>query len=380
MKYLPLIWSGIWRKPVRTALILLQVAVAFALFWVLQGTKIGINQVVANLPANLLLVRPSLGGASPLPVAYTDQLRSIPGVKTVTFFDFIGGTYQRPNQQVTVFGLENNDVWRTLLPYIVTITPKDLHALQSTRTGALITPGAAKKYGWHVGDRIPITSSVLQSDGSGTWVFDIVGFATPGESLATNIFANYAYLDEAQALNKGTVAEFFVAVADPKRDTAMSTRIDRMFANSPNETTTQPVSVLLQQQVKRIGNLDFVIRSIVSVALVALMFSIATMMMQTVRERTPELAVMKTLGFSDLGVFLLVVVESLIICTAGALIGLWLATGVFSFAARFLAGLSMPAVVIAYGLVGAVLISMISVALPASRAAKLQVAAALAGR
>ncbi len=139
--------------------------------------------------------------------------------------------------------------------------------------------------------------------------------------------------------------------------------------------------MLAQQVLQRIGDLNFLIRLVVSAVLVALMFSIATMMMQTVRERTPELAVMKTLGFSDRALFLLVVVEAVIVCTAGALSGLGLATRVFSFAARFIAGLSRRrGLSIAFGLIGAVLISLISVSLPASRAAKLQVVDGLAGR
>ncbi len=380
MKYVPLIWLGIWRKPVRTTLILLQVAVAFALFGVLQGMKTGVDQVVADIRPDLLFVRVSLDSASPLPVAYADRIRSIPGVKTVTFANELVGTYQRPTQLVAVIGIENNEVWKTLLPQIVTIQPKDLHALQNARIGALITPYDARKYGWRIGDRIPITSTTLQNDGSGTWMFDIVGFATPGAKRSTNIFANYDYLDTAGAQNKGTVAFFLVVVSDPQRATAVGAAIDRTFANSPDETTTQPYSVLVEQAVRQIGNLNFVIRSVVSAVLVALVFSIATMMMQTVRERTPELAVLKTLGFSDPAVFLLVVVEALIVCIAGALLGLGLATRIFPIAARFLPGLSMPGIVLALGLIGAVLVSLISVSLPASRAARLQVIDALARR
>ncbi|HEX4052258.1 MAG TPA: hypothetical protein VHY19_15415 [Steroidobacteraceae bacterium] len=107
MKYFPLLWSGFWRKPVRTTLILLQVAVAIALFGVLQGMKVGIDRVVANLPADVLLIRQSLDSASALPGAYADRLRSIPGVKAVTFATFINGAYQRPSQQVLMVGLEN---------------------------------------------------------------------------------------------------------------------------------------------------------------------------------------------------------------------------------------------------------------------------------
>ena len=380
MKYWPLIWLGIWRKPVRAVLILLQVAVAFALFGVLQGMKTGVDQILANVRADLLYVLPSLDSASPLPVAYADRLRSIPGVKAVTFVNFLHGTYQRLSQPIAVIGLGKSDLWPTLYPELVTMLPQALQALQNTRTGVLITPYIAKKYGWRVGDRIPITSTTLQNNGSGTWVFDIVGIATPSVKVSDDIFANYDYLDAAQTLNQGTVGAFYVVASDPKQATAVSATIDQTFVNSPSETRTQPVSVFLQQQLRKIGDLNFVIRTVVSAVLVALMFSIATMMMQTVRERTPELAVLKTVGFSDRAVFLLVVVEALIVCIGGALIGLGLATRIFPVAAKYLPGLSMPGVVLAFGLVGAVLISLISVSLPASRAAKLQVVDALARR
>ena len=129
-----------------------------------------------------------------------------------------------------------------------------------------------------------------------------------------------------------------------------------------------------------IGDLNFAIRSIVSAVLVALLFSTSTMMMQTIRERTPELAVLKTLGFTDRAVFLIVVAEALVVCVAAALIGLALAMGVFPYASKFVPGLSMPMVVIASGVIGAVFVALISAAVPASRAARLQVVDALAGR
>jgi putative ABC transport system permease protein len=382
MKYVPLIWFGIWRRPLRATLILLQVAVAFALFGVLQGMKSGVDQLVANVRADVLFVGQSVESSSPLPVAYVNRLRRTPGIKTATFLATLGGTYQNPTQRVSALALENNDAWQTLLPAILlntlTILPKD----HNTRTGALVTAAVAKKYGWHIGDRIPMVSRTLQNNGSGSWFFDIVGIlpSSPQAQVRNGIFINYDYLDQARAHNKDTVTEFVVVVSDPKQAAVMSEAIDRTFANSSSPTDTASVRAETQQAVRRIGDLHFLIRSIVSVLLVALVFSIATMMMQTVRERTPELAVLKTLGFSDLGLFGLVVVETLIVCTGGALIGLAIATRAFPFAARFVPVLSMPTVVIAYGLVGAVLISLISVSVPALRAAKLQVVDGLAGR
>lgn len=380
MKYLPLIWLGIWRKPLRTTLILLQVSVAFALFGVLQGMKSGVDKIVSDIRADILYVLPSFDSAAPLPVAYADRIRSIPGVKDVTFADVLLGAYQRPTQIVGVIALEKNNMWQKLVPDLVTILPKDFDALQNTRTGALITAFEAKKYGWRIGDRIPITSSTLQKNGSKTWIFDIVGVATPGVKVTSDIIVNYDYVDAARAQNQGTVNYFYTVVSDPKQATAVSAAIDRTFANSPSATRTQPLSVFVQQQLRKVGDLNGVIRMIVGTVLVALIFSTATIMMQTVRERTPELAVMKTVGFSHIAVFLLVATEALILCISGALIGLGLATGVFSVGARFILGLSMPRVVLALGLVGAALISLISVSLPALRAAKLQVVDALARR
>ena len=381
MKYLPLIWSGMWRKPGRTALVLLQVAVAFALFGVLQGMKTGVERSVANARADVLFIGPAEFGGAPLPHSYFDRLQSIPGMKSVSFADGFLGTYQKPTQAVYALAIPPTDLWLTLVPEIFQVAPEDLAALKKTRNGVLITTDIGKKYGWHIGDRIPLTSNTMQTDGSGTWTFQIVGTVTdhePGESGF--IVANFDYLDEARALNKGTVRNFYAVISDPKRAAQMSDTIDQAFANSSNETKTASFRENAQQQMRSIGDLNFLIRSVISAVLVALLFSITTMMMQTIRERTPELAVLKTLGFSDRAIFLVVVSEGLLICVAAALLGLALATAVFPYAAKFIPGLSMPLSVVGFGLIGAILVALITAAPPASRAARLQVVDALAAR
>ena len=160
---------------------------------------------------------------------------------------------------------------------------------------------------------------------------------------------------------------FYVVASDPLHAGEVASAIDRAFTNSPNETQTASFRELRQQQLQSIGDLNFAIRSIISAVLVALLFSTATMMMQTIRERTPELAVLKTLGFSDRAVFAMVVAEGVVVCVVAALIGLALATGVFPYASKFVPGLSMPTVVVGIGVVGAVFIALISAALPASQ-------------
>jgi putative ABC transport system permease protein len=381
VKYIPLVWSGIWRKPGRTALILLQIALGFALFGVLQGMTSGVQQAVAKMRADVLFVAPAAFGGTPLPFSYVDRLKSLPGVQTVTYADGLPGSYQKPTQGVFALAMEPTDIWTTLVPDLFQIMPKDLDALRKNRTGALISPDIGKKYGWKIGDRIPLTSPVPQTNGSNTWYFDIVGTVMdhePGESGL--IVINYAYLDEARGTNKGTVRNFYVVVGDPHKAGAMAERIDHAFANSPNETRTSSFKENGQQALRRIGDLDFAIRSIISAVLIALLFSTCTMMMQTIRERTPELAVLKTLGFTDRTVFFMVVAEAALVCIVAALMGLGLAMGVFPFAGKVIPGLSMPIAVIGIGLIGAVLVALISVAMPASMAARLRVVDALAGR
>ena len=381
MKYLPLIWSGISRNPGRTLLIFLQIAIAFALFGVLQGMKTGVDEAIAQARADLLLVVPEFFGGAPLPIAYLDRLKSMTGVKTVTFADGLMGTYQKPDQSVYVLAIVPSDIWLTLVPDIFKVLPRDLEALQKTRTGVLMSEDIAKKYGWRIGDRIPLTSTTLQSNGAGTWIFEIVGTFTAHEPGSGGyIVMNYAYLDEARVANKGTVRNFYVVASDPKQVSAVAEAIDRAFVNSSTETKTASLRENAQQQMQAIGDLNFVIRLIVTAVLVALLFSTSTMMMQTIRERTPELAVLKTLGFTDRTVFLLVVAEATMVSIAAALIGLASAMLVFPYAAKFVPGLSMPIVVVEIGVVGAFLVALLSAALPASRAARLEVVDALAGR
>jgi putative ABC transport system permease protein len=381
VKYLPLIWSGMRRQPVRTALIFLQVCVAFALFGVLQGMKSGMDRAIADVRADVLYVGPAVVGGARLALAELNRLQSVPGVKTVSFNDGMLTYYQIPTQQVYVLAIPPSDFYRTVEPEIFTIQSRDLKTLRETRTGLLITPDIGKKYGWHIGDRIPLIASTVQTNGSTTWTFDIVGmFSDHERGEASLVVANYYYLDEARALDKGTVNHFYAIASDPKQAAAVSDAIDGAFANSASPTQTESFRERSQQAMQSLGNLNFAIHWILSALLVALVFSTVTMMMQTVRERTPELAVLKTLGFGNWTVFLLVAAESLLVCITASLAGLALAWIAFPLAAKYIAGLSMPMAVVGFGILGAAVVALISVSVPGLRAAKLNIVDALAGR
>ncbi len=381
MRFLPLVWSGIWRKPGRTVLIFLQVSVAFALFGVLQGLKTGVQHAVDAARADLLIVHSRQSYIMEgLPLGLLDQIRSVPGVKVAVPVGLFGGYYQKPEQGVGIVAVTPDKDWAAAFTY--TIAPQYLAAFAKSRTGALVRDLTAQKYGWKIGDHIPLKSNTLQTSGSGDWAFDVVGTFTDSDVGGGRyiILINFPYYDEARASGKGTVNHFNVAVTDPKLAVAVADAIDRISANSSHETKTESLRELAQLQMQSIGDFDFLIRAVVSAVLAALLFAITTMMVQSVRERTAELAVLKTIGFTDGAVFLLILAEAVTVCIAAAALGLTLAAAAMPIAARFVPGLSMPSVTLVIGLGCAVLVALVSAALPAALAARLRVATALAVR
>ena len=381
MKYLSLIWFGIWRKRGRTVLIFLQVSVAFALFGLLQGLKSGVEHAVSAARADLLLVHGrSTSFASPLPLAMVEQIRSIAGVKVAIPVDIFVAAFQKPTQRLAVVALTPDPNWTTAFTY--SIAPNYLAAFSKNRTGALARVELAAKYGWKVGDHIPLMSSTAQTSGATDWTFDLVGTYTDSDigSGSDVILVNLAYVDEARLAGKGTAQHINVAISEPRLAVRVAEDIDKRFANSSNETQTDSLRELAQMNLQAIGDLNFLIRAIVATVLVAMLFATSTMMMQTLRERTPELAVLKTIGFSDRAVFLLILAESTFICVTAAALGLALAALAFPYAAKVIQGLAMPASVVEIGLACAVLVGLVSAAAPAIRAARLEIIVALRGR
>jgi putative ABC transport system permease protein len=377
MRFLPLFWSGIWRKPGRTVLIFFQVSVAFALFGMLQGLKTGAEHAVANARGDLLIVHSRLSYlAEPLPSGLIEQIKSVPGVKIAVPVDIFFATYQKPTQGLGVVAIGLEGDWSSAFTYA--IPAENLEALKKHRTGALVKADLAEKYGWKIGDRIPLQSNVAQMSGTTDWAFDMVGTFTDSDFGGGRyiIVGNFAYLDEARALKKGTVQHFNVLIADPKEAATVADEIDRRFANSPQETKTESLIELAQAQMQSVGDFSFLIRAIVAATAVALLLATTTMMIQSVRERTLELAVLKALGFTDRTVFLLILGEALVLCVAAATFGLALATIALPLSA-IVPGLAMPAVVVITGLGLAILVALISAAVPALLAARLKVATAL---
>jgi len=381
VKYLPLIWAGLWRKKARTILTMLSIVVAFLLFGLLQGINQGFNQAVQNLNVNRLYATAKTSMTDGLPIAYLNRIKAVPGVKEVSFWTYFGGYYQNARNPLSAFSTDVTALFK-IYPEIK-IKPESITAMQQTRTGALVSDALLRKYGWKIGDRVPVGTSIWTSkDGSNTWYFDLVGTfdASTFAGGFPTFYLNQSYFDENAAFGSGRVHYYVVSIADPTKATQIASAIDALFANSADETRAQTESAMAQSQLKQIGDLNFIANAIVSAVLFTLLFLTANTMMQSIRERTGELAVLKTLGFKDGTLLILVLVEALMLCVFAAVLGLFLASLVFPALRPIFGDFKMPMIVVLMGAGMALLLALVSGLPPAWRAKQLNIVDALADR
>ncbi|HEY4366489.1 MAG TPA: FtsX-like permease family protein [Steroidobacteraceae bacterium] len=381
MKYFPLIWAGLWRKRTRTIFTMLSIVVAFLLFGLLQGINQGFNHVIRDLNVDRLYVSAKTNMTDGLPIAYADRIKTVPGVRALSHWTYFGGYFQDARNPLPAFATEPEGLFAVYRD--LKIKPEYLEAMKKTRTGVLIGQSLADKYHWKIGDRIPVGTSIwTNKQGSNTWYFDVVGtFDTSSVGAGfPSFYINYAFFQEATALGGGIVHYYLVGVTDPAKATEVAKHIDALFANSTNETRTQTESELAQMQLKQIGDINFIVNAIVGAVLFTLLFLTANTMMQSVRERTSELAVLKTLGFSDTKVLVLVLIEALLLCLFAALAGLALAGSVFPMLKPIFGHFRMPMIVVSMGAGMALLLALVSGLPPAWRARQLNIVDALAGR
>jgi putative ABC transport system permease protein len=383
MKYLPLIWAGLWRKPVRTILTLWSVIVAFVLFGVMHGVTAGIDQIINQMSDSRLRIQSRVNITETLPLAHLPRIESVPGILGVGYYNFVGAYYQEPKNQISAGAMDMSR--QTELFPEIKMPAGALDAMARTRDGALIGEDLAKQRGWKVGDRIPLRSTVwMRKDGAQDWTFEILGIYSwaDGKVPSNEFWINYAYFDEERTFGNGTVTLYFARINDPARSAQIAEQIDGLFANSSNETQTQNERDWLRGRIAQIGNMAFFVNAIIAAVMFTLLFLTGNTMMQSVRERIPELAVLKTYGFTDGAVVALVVGEALLLCGAAAGIGLAIArlASPSIFRAIGAGGLALPWDVIGTGLGVAAVVALISALPPAWRTQRMSVVDALAGR
>ena len=381
MKFFPLIWTSLWRKKARTLFTLLSIMIAFLLFGLLQGINAWLNAFGTESNANRLYVVSRVSQVQPLPSAYLHQIEAVPGIRQATYIAGISGFYQEKSNNLLALATDVQKLFNLYPDW--KIAPEQLAAMSRTRAGAIVAAPLMRAFGWKIGDRLPLRTSVMKQDGSADWSFEIVGTydvaASPAE--ANRILVNYAYFDEARRLERGTAWAFVVAVDDPARSAQICAAVDALFVNSAYETVTQDEKAFVQGQLRQLGDVSLMANAIVAAVLFTLLFLTGNTMMQSVRERTPELAILKTVGFSDCAVTVLVLIESVLLCVSAASLGLAAAAAVFPVTAALgIAGAALPLKVVAAGLAIAVGLALASGLPPAWRAQRLVIVEALAGR
>ncbi|HVM78840.1 MAG TPA: FtsX-like permease family protein [Stellaceae bacterium] len=384
MKFLPLIWAGLWRKRARTLFTLLSIATALLLFGLMQGVSATFDRVVEQANLNRLHVRSRVTVTAPLPIADLAQIERVPGVTGVLYYSQFGAYYRDPKNSFVAIAADPAravDIYRELV-----MPESQLEALKRTRTGAAVGAKLAQRYGWRIGDRIPLQSSVAKRDGTKDWVVDVVGIYDDPvlgdlDLLTSAIFLNYPFFDEARVLDRGMVDGFVVRIANPEQAAAVSASIDSLFANSPGETETRSEREYAESRLRQVGDINLFVEAIMGAVFFTLLLLTGNTMMQSVRERIPEFAVLKTLGFTDGGLFALVMAESALLSLAAAALGMAAAAGTYPQLALINgARTAMPPIVIAWGIAAALVLALASGLPPAWRVKRLEVVDALAGR
>jgi putative ABC transport system permease protein len=388
MKYLHLIWAELFRRKTRTVLTLLSILAAFLLFGLLNGVRESFAEAGRSAQgAERLQVGSRLSFIQALPMALNSRISQVDGVKTVTYANWFGGAYQDPRNQIFSFAVAPN--YLDVYPEIA-VDPKQRAAFNNTRTGVLVGEGLMKRFGWKVGQKIPLQSTIFPNrDGSKNWDFDIVGTLSATDKKSGGwydqmLLLQWKYFDESTPYNQGQAGWYVVRVNDASQADRVAKAIDALSANSANETKTQTEAAATAAWMKQTADIGLIVGSIMGAVFFTLLLLTGNTMAQAVRERIPELAVLKTIGFRDGSVLGLVLAESVLLVLIGGVLGLALASVIGPIVGAGSGGMiNLPPIGLSSWLLGLALMIAIGLlvgALPALRAMRLNIVDALAGR
>ncbi|MBI5113494.1 FtsX-like permease family protein [Rhodoplanes serenus] len=375
-----LIRKNLFRKKLRAILMIVSILVAFAIFGVLAAFERAFNAGEEVSEADRLVVVNKINFTQPLPIAYFNRVAAVEGVRQVTFANWFGGYYQDPKNFTVVMAVEPESYLK-LISTEYAFTPEMTEAFVRNRTGALVGEQLAAKWGWKVGDRIPISSSIFsQKNGSTAWDVTIVGIFGKNKPQAdtTLMLIQYAYFDETRSFGKDTIGWLVLKTASPALNDQVAKSIDGMFANSPYETATDTEKAFNKAFVAQLGNIALIVQLVVGAAFVTILMIVGNTMVMAIRERTREIAVLKTLGFSGGRVLRLVLGETLLLALIGGTAGLllaWLATRAMSQSlGNFIPGLSLSPGIVAAAIGFMVLLGLATGLVPALNAFRLRIA------
>ena len=379
MKFSRLILANLLRKKIRLLLTVGSFAVALFLFAFLAVVRDAFGRGADIASADRLFVINRTSIINPLPLSYQDKILRIPGVKMATHDNWFGGIYQDEKNFFPQFVIDPENQ-RQVFPELI-VSDGEWRNFLKDRQGAIVGARTAQRFGWKIGDRIPLKTTIY---GSGNWEFNLDGIyhGKRPQDDETQFWMQWDYFKEhvPDAL-KGLVGWYVVRVDTPDDAVGVSKSIDAEFANSPYESKTETESAFAASWVKQFGNIRFLIVSIGMVVFFTLLLVTGNTMAISVRERTAELGVFKAIGFSDRKVLFFVLAESLVIALAGGLLGLLLALVAMPILANALNGM-LPTLVLApsvfaLGFVTALTVGLASGLLPGLGAMRLQIVNAL---
>jgi putative ABC transport system permease protein len=325
-RWLPLVWANLKRRKLRFVFTFISILLAFLMFGMLDALRTSLSQAVNLAGADRLFLQSKVNITVSNPRSHFEKVRATPGVLAVAPFNWFGGVYKDSKQQIQV---QATDPEQFLKVYPeVKLKPEELTAWKQDRQGIIVGELLAQQYGWKVGDRIPLRSDIWRKlDGGDTWEFNIVGiYAVDGTGWdKRSALFQYDYFNESLQYGRDMVGWMVIKVADPKQSDAVAARIDAMFANSPNETKTATERVFVKQFLEQVGNIGLILVSVTTAVFFTMLLVTANTMAQSVRERTNEIGVLKTLGFSNPTILSLVLLESLFLTFTGGMVGLGLA-------------------------------------------------------
>jgi putative ABC transport system permease protein len=386
MKFFPLLWATLWRKKARTILTLLSLVTAFLLLGLLQAANSLFSGGTQRISANLLITQARVSFTSPLPMRHLPQIEAVPGVTAVSWSQWFGGIYKDQSNFFPNFAVDA-DRWLATFTEC-RLPPEHAAAWKGSRTAVIAGRQLVDRFGWKLGEPIPLVSQIWTlKDGSRAWNFELAGIfddVTEGSCPRMgNMYLRFDYFDEARQFGQGSAGIFVVRIQDPNQAERISGQIDAMFENSPDETKTQSEKEFSLNFVRQIGNLSLILNSILGAVFFTILMLTGNTMSQAVRERIPELAVLKTLGFTNTMVLTLVIAESLLLCVIGGFAGMGLAAlvmkGLAAAPVQF-PPISADARVWWVAIASMFTVGILTSLLPALRAMRLSIVDGLSGR
>lgn len=380
-QYLPLLAASLRRKRLRTFFTLASIVVAFLLFGLAQSLRAALETGVEVAGADRLVVFHKVSFTQLLPMGYESRIRAVDGVVAVAPQTWFGAWLVDQRNQIPAFPTEPEAYLRIYPEFVIPAAERQ--AWIADRGGLLAGRAIADTFGWKIGQVVPLRSAIWRrQDGSDTWDVTLRAiYDLPAGGDTRQLLLHQDYFDEAKLQAKGRVGGYVVKVRNPGEAPAVAKRIDRLFANSPAETKTSSERAMAQSFVNQIGNIGKILNFIVSAVFFTMLLVTANTMAQSVRERTMEIGVLKTLGFGNGGVLGLILAESVLITMLGGLLGIgaawWAGVQFEEMFRQYLPGFRVSRDAILAAAAYALLFGLLAGALPALQAMRLRIVEAL---